>query len=614
MLNKNSIKTRFLTIMSVVVVGFLVVVTSLSYYGAKNEMEKGVVKNLKILSNSIYQSMTNSMLSGVPEHVNTAKENATKLDGVDFLDISKSQKVIKDFGLDEKYTSNSEILGVFKSKKPVISEIKGKKHQMKILKPFIAENRCLSCHFSAKKGDVLGVLDLRVSLDDSDKNIAFFTTMMSMSNIFLAFALLVATAYLLNKYVIRQLSHMLEFIKALSSDGKKDYKRRVPVESHDELGDIATEFNKYLQTIEDTHNQEREFISEAQKSIKEAKQGSYDSLITASISSETLTEFKNSVNSMIKATKNNFEKINSVLTEYQNHNYKNNIELQDIAKGGDFDKLVLHINGLKKVITKMLIENKENGLTLDKSSDILLDNVKLLDKNSHQTETSLESANKSLDKITKNITTNSSNVLKMSNLSNSVTQSSKVGKELANKTVLAMDEINKEVSQINEAILLIDQIAFQTNILSLNAAVEAATAGDAGKGFAVVASEVRNLASKSAEAAQNIKELVESATKKTVEGKEVATQMIEGYSGLNENISNTLEFINEIEKASKEQLEAIDDINSTIKKVTTQTKENSKITKLTKDVAIQTDEIAKYVVQKVDEKEFEGKETLTLDD
>jgi methyl-accepting chemotaxis protein len=96
----------------------------------------------------------------------------------------------------------------------------------------------------------------------------------------------------------------------------------------------------------------------------------------------------------------------------------------------------------------------------------------------------------------------------MSAIVEKVTQSANDGEKLAEQTTEAMNEIDEEVNAINEAITIIDQIAFQTNILSLNAAVEAATAGEAGKGFAVVAQEVRNLASRSAEAANEIKELV----------------------------------------------------------------------------------------------------------
>ena len=195
----------------------------------------------------------------------------------------------------------------------------------------------------------------------------------------------------------------------------------------------------------------------------------------------------------------------------------------------------------------------------------------------------------------------------MSNYANNLSASASKGQNLAEETTTSMDEINKEVNAISEAISVIDQIAFQTNILSLNAAVEAATAGEAGKGFAVVAQEVRNLAARSADAANEIKLLVENATSKANQGKSIADTMIEGYTGLNANIQNTLELINDVETASKEQKMGIVQINDAITSLDKQTQENANIAAQTKDVAEETDTIAKLVVSNADAKEFVGK-------
>ena len=206
------------------------------------------------------------------------------------------------------------------------------------------------------------------------------------------------------------------------------------------------------------------------------------------------------------------------------------------------------------------------------------------------------------------------NIAKMSKYSNSVTKSASQGENLANKTTVAMDEINNQVNLITEAISVIDQIAFQTNILSLNAAVEAATAGEAGKGFAVVAQEVRNLASRSAEAAKEIKTIVENAKHKADEGKEIAGHMISGYKELNENIQQTINLISDIEMSSKEQLSGIEQINDAVNSLDQQTQQNAQIASQAHDVAVVTDEIAKLVLNSADTKEFIGKNEVKAKD
>ncbi|PUE63553.1 methyl-accepting chemotaxis protein [Arcobacter caeni] len=375
--------------------------------------------------------------------------------------------------------------------------------------------------------------------------------------------------------------------------------------SKDEFGEMSKVVNENITKTKKGIEEDRKLIDETISVLGEFEQGDLCQRLNINVSNPALMQLKNVLNKMADNLELNIDNVLHVLEEYSQYHYLNKISTKNIKE--HLLKLANGVNTLGDSITEMLVENKSNGLTLDESSNVLLANVDKLNISSNEAATSLEETAAALEEITSNIRHNTESIAKMANFSNNVTQSATHGEKLANQTNVSMDEINAQVTAINEAITVIDQIAFQTNILSLNAAVEAATAGEAGKGFAVVAAEVRNLASRSADAAKEIKDLVQNATVKANLGKEIAGNMIDGYKQLNENISQTINLIADIQNASKEQLLGIEQINDAVTQLDQQTQQNAMVASQTHDVAVLTDEIAKLVVSSADEKEFKGK-------
>ena len=294
-----------------------------------------------------------------------------------------------------------------------------------------------------------------------------------------------------------------------------------------------------------------------------------------------------------------------ILTEYGNANFAFVVKTDNIK--GKTGSLILAIRALGSSVSEFMALISLTANSLHENVDTLTTASNNLSVASNQQAASLEETAAALEEMTSNIRNNTENIAKMAKYSNGVTSSATNGEKLANQTTIAMDEINTQVNLINESISVIDQIAFQTNILSLNAAVEAATAGEAGKGFAVVAAEVRNLANRSADAAREIKTIVENATSKANQGKDIANHMINGYKELNENIQQTINLISDIESSSKEQLLGIEQINDAITQLDRQTQQNASVANQTHDVALITDDIAKLIVNDTNTKEFDGK-------
>ena len=442
---------------------------------------------------------------------------------------------------------------------------------------------------------------------NSFENITNKVTMLSLITALVIMIVIVGMIFFISKNIASSIGN---FQKGLI--GFFDYLNRksssvtdLHSDNQDEIGMMADVVNENIKLTKKAIDEDRETIDKTIMILAEFEQGDLSQRVQANSSNPALQELTTLLNQMGSKMESNINSVLDVLDQYTNYNYVDSVHQSEIKE--HFLRLAEGVNTLGHSITEMLSENKSNGLTLDNSSQILLTSVDTLNQNSNHAAAAIEETAAALEEVTSNIASTTNNVIQMSNHASEVTKSANTGQELATQTTKAMDDINTEVNSINEAISVIDQISFQTNILSLNAAVEAATAGEAGKGFAVVAQEVRNLAARSAEAANEIKALVENATQKANNGKKIADKMIDGYTGLNNSISQTIDLISNIEVASKEQQSGIEQINDSINALDKQTQENASIASQAHDVAVQTDNIAKLVVSDADQKEFLGK-------
>ncbi|MDD2698550.1 MAG: methyl-accepting chemotaxis protein [Arcobacteraceae bacterium] len=423
--------------------------------------------------------------------------------------------------------------------------------------------------------------------------------------------LIIIVSVLVGKNIINSIDFvkngLSEFFTFLNR--KTNQTPKINLASKDEFGQMATLINENIASIGKSIKEDDEFVLEISRFANEMISGNMLVKIEKDSSTPNLIELKkiltNLQYSLEHTVARNLNMLISVLNSFKNEDFTDRFPAA-------YAKVAVSINELGDVVSKLLTESLQNGLMMNNSANMLLSNVDILSRASNTAAASLEETAAALEQITSNISQNTNTVVQMSNFANALTSSALTGQNLASQTSVAMDEINIQVNAINEAISVIDQIAFQTNILSLNAAVEAATAGEAGKGFAVVAQEVRNLASRSSEAAQEIKYLVENAKNKANQGKAIADEMTIGYDALNQNISKTLDLIKDVEMASKEQLSGIVQINNAVSLLDQQTQENASVANQTREIALQTQSVAQEIVNKANTQKFTGKEQIAI--
>jgi methyl-accepting chemotaxis protein len=529
--------------------------------------------NLDMLNTAMFQSLRNAMTTGDPAAIAKAEEEAREINGVKRLIVAKSQPLIDMYSPGEQMTDDKKILNSFKTKEEQLIEVYAEDgHSLRMIKPMIAEQDCLLCHANQNVGDVIGIMDLTFSLDEADEQIQALTFYILTISTVLGW-LTIILIWIVVKRATKPINGLKEGFENLITSNDASIKLKVT--TSDEIGDVAHLFNKYMDKVNDGLKQDEKVIEEANDILEKTGNGFFVYRVNAKAANPYVEDLKNKLNNMITNTKQTLDKINNTLQSYSESKFDTKMDNKGLY--GDLGSLAAGIKLVGNNTSEILAMIMNTGDSLNQNTNILSSAAVDLSKSANKQAASLEETAAALEEITANIKGNTEASVKMSSLAQNVTTSANSGLTLANETALSMDEINEQVSSINEAIEVIDQIAFQTNILSLNAAVEAATAGEAGKGFAVVAQEVRNLASRSAEAAREIKDIVENASSKAQAGKQISTKMIKGYDELNANIKNTIEMIEQVANASKEQERGIVQINDAVNALDKATQKNAAV-------------------------------------
>ena len=231
-------------------------------------------------------------------------------------------------------------------------------------------------------------------------------------------------------------------------------------------------------------------------------------------------------------------------------------------------ELVNKLNQTMEIITSAS-DQVASGSHLLSSSSIVLS------QGATEQASSVEELTASVEEISSQTLVNAENAKKANDLARDAESQAEKGSEQMQEMLTAMADINESSGSIGKIIKVIDDIAFQTNILALNAAVEAARAGQHGKGFAVVAEEVRNLAAKSASAAKETTDLIESSIRKVTAGTKIANSTAEALELIVGQVKKAAELVANIAIASEEQSSAVEQINQGIIQVSNVVQSNA---------------------------------------
>lgn len=287
---------------------------------------KTAKRSLEMVSASIFQTLRQSMISGDATVVEHTIDKASQIKGINSLAVAKSKAVIELFATDEKFTEDTLIHAVFDSKKSQLIEKEGEHHTVRLLRPLIAETECLACHGNSQEGEVLGVMDLVISLDENDKNI-IDTQMTLLISLILSGIIFIAGASLFfSREILIPLGDLRNRIAELVS-GDKDLTKRLDVSRGNEFSEAAHAVNNFVEMVQETilevktlGNENKRIasdITQASQKISVSVEKEQEIVAETTAKTVTIQDILNATLLVTQETQENVNEANSGLDEAQ---------------------------------------------------------------------------------------------------------------------------------------------------------------------------------------------------------------------------------------------------------------------------------------------------------
>ncbi|MCL2624426.1 MAG: methyl-accepting chemotaxis protein [Planctomycetaceae bacterium] len=265
-----------------------------------------------------------------------------------------------------------------------------------------------------------------------------------------------------------------------------------------------------------------------------------------------------------------FRNVATMAKELASGDWRNDVKIR-----GDLDIMNQDISSMLDQVNNTLHEIDESVKQVATGSNEVSSAAQSLSSGAQTAAASLEEITASMSEISSQTKANAESASQARDLAHRASKAATDGQEAMQQMTGAMDRITQNSNQIQQVIKVIDDIAFQTNLLALNAAVEAARAGQHGKGFAVVAEEVRNLAARSAKAAQETSELIAKSGQEILKGGEVASHTAEVLNTIVEQIKQTTDLVAGIAVASNEQALGVNQVTIGLQQIDAVTQQNT---------------------------------------